>query len=263
MIPFRLSLGQWSPVIRRIDENGGGTSGPRGTIAVTFDDGPDPESTPHLLAALEDAEAHATFFVCGVRVERHPELIGALIAAGHTVYAHGWDHHLYQAAEADAAVQAMARTEALLARHRPTPRTYLLRLPYNAGLRSPAIHQAMRRFHPEVQFAWWSHAIADYQIASKPRPEEDIRQACEDTTARLMQCRDLDGGILLLHDAAITEPQESAILATRLLLPGVLAALKQRGIKGVSLQPRKATPAAARYIFRSAEPVTIRPVWAA
>jgi peptidoglycan/xylan/chitin deacetylase (PgdA/CDA1 family) len=198
-----------------------------------------------------------------VRVEQHPDLVADLIAAGHTVYAHGWDHHLYSAAEADAAVAAMARTEALLARHRPTPATYLLRLPYNAGLRSPAIHQAMRRFHPNVQFAWWSHAIADYQIAGKPRPESDIRQACEDTTARLLACRDLDGGILLLHDAAITEPHESAILATRLLLPGVLTALTQRGIRGVGLQPRPTTSSAARFIFRSQEPVTIAPRWAA
>jgi peptidoglycan/xylan/chitin deacetylase (PgdA/CDA1 family) len=186
-----------------------------------------------------------------------------LVAAGHTVYAHGWDHHLYSAAEANAAVAAMARTEALLAQHRPTPSTYLLRLPYNAGLRSAAIHRAMRRFHPDVQFAWWSHAIADYQIARENRPEPDVRQACADTTARLMQCSDLEGGILLLHDAAITEPRQGAILATRLLLPGLLAALTERGIKGVALEPRRTTPSTARFIFRSTEPVTIRPRWAA
>jgi peptidoglycan/xylan/chitin deacetylase (PgdA/CDA1 family) len=186
-----------------------------------------------------------------------------LVAAGHKVYAHGWDHQHYSAAQADDAVQAMARTETLLARHRPTPATYLVRLPYNAGLRDAAIHRAMRRFHPDVQFAWWSHAIADYQIAKKQPTETELRRACADTTARLMTSRDLEGGILLLHDAAITEPQESAILATQLLLPCVLAALKQRGIQGVSLQPRKTTSAAARFIFRSAEPVTIQPRWAA
>jgi hypothetical protein len=41
----------------------------------------------------------------------------------------------------------------------------------------------------------------------------------------------------------------------------VLKALAERGIKGVSLQPRKTTPAAARFIFRAAEPVTIEPRW--
>jgi peptidoglycan/xylan/chitin deacetylase (PgdA/CDA1 family) len=197
-----------------------------------------------------------------VRVERNPELVAALVAAGHTVYAHGWDHHHYDAAQADAAVQAMARTEALLARHRPTPATYLVRLPYNAGLRDAAIHQAMRGFHPDVQFAWWSHAIADYQIAGKDRPEAEIHLACAETTARLMASSRLEGGILLLHDAAITEPQESAILATRLLLPAVLAALKQRGLRGIALQPRRTSSSIARFVFRSREPVTIQPRWA-
>lgn len=198
-----------------------------------------------------------------MRVAQHPELVSALVAAGHAVYAHGWDHQFYRPEQAEEAVAAMARTEALLAKHRPTPATYLLRLPYNAGLRDAAIHRAMRRFHPDVQFAWWSHAIADYRIAGEGRPEADIRQACADTTARLMTSRDLEGGILLLHDAAITEPQESAVLATRLLLPEVLAALKQRGLKGVSLQPRPVTSSASRFIFRSAEPVTIQPSFAA
>jgi len=256
LIPFRLSFGHWSPVIRRIES---GT----GSIAITFDDGPDPASTPHLLAALAEAQATATFFLCGVRVEQHPELVAALVAAGHTVYAHGWDHRLYSAAEAEDAAAAMARTESLLARHRPTPPTYLLRLPFNAGIRSATIHRAMRRFHPDVQFAWWSHAIADYLIADEPRPEADIRHACDDAITRLMAEGDLDGGILLLHDAAITQPQEGAILATRLLLPGVLKALRQRGLKGVSLQPRKTKSAAARFIYRSLEPVTIMPRWAA
>lgn len=231
----------------------------RGAVAITFDDGPDPASTPHLIAALGAAGAKATFFLCGVRVAQHPDLVAALVAAGHAVYAHGWDHQFYRPDQAGEAVAAMTRTEKLLAQHRPTPATYLLRLPYNAGLRDAAIHRAMRGFHPDVQFAWWSHAIADYRIASEKRPEAELRQACADTTARLMECGDLEGGILLLHDAAITEPQESAILTTRLLLPGVLAALQQRGLKGIRLEPQPTTSAAARFIFRSREPVTILP----
>lgn len=196
-------------------------------------------------------------------MEQNPDLVAALVAAGHAVYAHGWEHRLYAATEADAAVAAMVRCEALLARHRPTPSTYLVRLPYNSGLYSAAMHRAMRRFHPDVQFAWWSHAIADYRIADKPRPEADVRRACGQTIARLMARGDVAGGILLLHDAAITQPPESAILATRLLLPDLLAALRERGLKGVALEPRQATSSAARYIFRSPEPVTIGPRWAA
>jgi len=212
---------------------------------------------------LAEANATATFFLCGVRVEQHPQLVDALVRAGHDVYAHGWDHRNYQPAEAEEAAAATARTEALLARHRPTPATYLVRLPFNAGFRSPAIHRAMRRFHPDVRFAWWSHAIADYAIADRPRPEADIRTACTDTVSGLMARPDLEGGILLLHDAAITQPQESAVLATRLLLPEVLVALGQRGIRAISLRPGKAPSPFGRFAFRSPEPVTIRPRWAA
>jgi hypothetical protein len=74
---------------------------------------------------------------------------------------------------------------------------------------------------------------------------------------------DLAGGILLLHDAAITQPQESAALATRLLLPGVLSALAARGLRGVRLEPQASQSPAARFIFRTQEPVTIGPRWAA
>lgn len=256
MIPFQLSLGDFSPVIRRIDGDGEARDP---AIALTFDDGPDPASTPHLIDALAAAGARATFFLCGVRVERHPEQVHALVAAGHEVYAHGWDHRRYGSDEADAAAAATARTEALLARHRPTPQTYLVRLPFNAGYNSAATHRAMRRFHSDVQFAWWSHAIADYLIADAVRPETELRLACADAIARLDRCRDLAGGVLLLHDAAITQPQAAAVPVTRMLLPGVLQALARRGISGVGLKPRRRHSRLERFAFRSPQPVTIRP----
>src|SRR6185295_8865368 len=57
------------------------TSGPddaRG-VALTFDDGPDPRSTPRILDALDAAGAKATFFVIGHKVEAHPELVRAIL----------------------------------------------------------------------------------------------------------------------------------------------------------------------------------------
>jgi peptidoglycan/xylan/chitin deacetylase (PgdA/CDA1 family) len=258
MIPYRLSLGDWSPVIRRLDPAPG-----LKRVALTFDDGPDPATTPFIIDALATAGAQATFFLCGVRVERHPDLVASLVAAGHEVFAHGWDHRNFSAVEAEDAAAATARTEALLAIHRPTPSTYLVRLPYNAGFRSAAIHRAMRRFHGDVRFAWWSHAIADYLIADRPRPEAELRQACSDATQRLAAYPDLDGAVLLLHDAAITQPQEPAILATRLLLPQVLEMLSAKGMAIIALPPGRHGATLQRFIFRSREPRTITPRWAA
>src|SRR4051812_3475218 len=65
---------------------------PRIVLALTFDDGPDPRGTPAVLAALAEAAATATFFVLGERVERRPEMVEAVLAAGHEVEVHGYAH---------------------------------------------------------------------------------------------------------------------------------------------------------------------------
>jgi peptidoglycan/xylan/chitin deacetylase (PgdA/CDA1 family) len=65
---------------------------PANVIALTFDDGPDPVVTPQLLRLLESHSAPATFFMCGLAAQRHPDLVRAVLAAGHAVGGHSWDH---------------------------------------------------------------------------------------------------------------------------------------------------------------------------
>lgn len=60
--------------------------------ALTFDDGPDPEWTPRLLDLLEAHGARGTFFLIGQAVARHPELVARMVAAGHAIGNHTWDH---------------------------------------------------------------------------------------------------------------------------------------------------------------------------
>lgn len=67
-------------------------TGPTDRVALTFDDGPDPASTPRFLAALDRLGWSATFFVLGDMVRRNPSLVGELLAAGHEVALHG-DRH--------------------------------------------------------------------------------------------------------------------------------------------------------------------------
>ena len=62
------------------------------TIALTFDDGPDPEWTPRLLDGLAQAEARATFFPIAPRAAAHPDLIARIIAEGHAVGLHCDEH---------------------------------------------------------------------------------------------------------------------------------------------------------------------------
>ena len=63
-----------------------------GHVALTFDDGPDPASTPRFLRCLERLEVTATFFLLGVNVEKAPALARELVQRGHEVAVHGWDH---------------------------------------------------------------------------------------------------------------------------------------------------------------------------
>jgi len=61
-------------------------------VALTFDDGPDPASTPAFLDALDDLGVRATFFVLGERLARHPEVGRAAVRRGHELGVHGWTH---------------------------------------------------------------------------------------------------------------------------------------------------------------------------
>jgi len=81
----------WWPAVRRHLPRLHGTGRPD-HVALTFDDGPDPESTPRLLDVLDDLGVRATFFVLGQMVAAAPELTRRLVADGHEVALHGWHH---------------------------------------------------------------------------------------------------------------------------------------------------------------------------
>jgi peptidoglycan-N-acetylglucosamine deacetylase len=71
--------------------------------ALTFDDGPDPELTPAILAVLARYGVHATFNVMGWNAIRHPDLVRAVLDGGHELGNHTWTHQ-------DLAVQSPAAT---------------------------------------------------------------------------------------------------------------------------------------------------------
>ncbi len=86
--PFLPKFGFFLPIICR---------GKPGTnnIALTFDDGPSPLSTPIVLELLAYHNLVATFFVVGEKIEESPELIKKIIAQGHTIGNHSWSHDYF------------------------------------------------------------------------------------------------------------------------------------------------------------------------
>jgi peptidoglycan-N-acetylglucosamine deacetylase len=105
---------------RRLKDLPTGFRGRTRSIALTFDDGPDPEVTPQVLDVLAEHGITATFFVCGLAVDRHPDLLRAIAAAGHTVGGHTWHHvdvrGLSDAAWHDEVARTHDRVETLIGR---------------------------------------------------------------------------------------------------------------------------------------------------
>ena len=83
--PFLPGFSFFLPIVSR------GRSG-QGAVAVTFDDGPDPASTPKLLALLSKYETMATFYVTGRRAEQYPHLVREIVSHGHTIGNHTYSH---------------------------------------------------------------------------------------------------------------------------------------------------------------------------
>jgi peptidoglycan-N-acetylglucosamine deacetylase len=79
-----VSIGQTGVSINR-------AGGARKYVALTFDDGPGPQ-TPAVLAELKKADVPATFFVIGANVKQNPEVLNQIVAAGHEVGVHTWNH---------------------------------------------------------------------------------------------------------------------------------------------------------------------------
>jgi peptidoglycan-N-acetylglucosamine deacetylase len=83
--PFLPEWGFFLPIISK------GQVGSTG-VALTFDDGPSPETTPLILELLASYNFKATFFVIGEKAAKYPELIREIVAAGHSIGNHSWKH---------------------------------------------------------------------------------------------------------------------------------------------------------------------------
>ena len=200
----RDTLGRWRrfPALERLESG----------VALTFDDGPDPDATPAVLDALRADGARAVFFLVGEQVEAHPELAHEVADEGHVVALHGFRHvehdELGDGARADlergaAAVAAATGVE---------PRLY--RPPY--GRFSERSYAAAGELG--LTSVYWSAWGSDWE----PIPPDRIAETA---------IRDLDpGAILLLHDSARYATRPSAA-PTAEALPAILAAMRERGLE--------------------------------
>ncbi|MFA5082307.1 MAG: polysaccharide deacetylase family protein, partial [Hydrogenophilaceae bacterium] len=190
-----------------------------GHIAITIDDGPDPEVTPQVLDLLDRHAARASFFCIGAQAQRHPELCREIVRRGHAVENHGQHHYHHfatfgprrMAREVESGQDSLAAiTGQPPCFFRPT-----------AGLRNPFLEPIL--------------AQQGLHLASWTRRGFDTRNRDADEVARRLSRGLTAGDILLLHDghAARTADGQPVILA---VLPLLLEAAAAAGLKTITLR---------------------------
>ena len=190
----------------------------RKQIALTIDDGPDPEVTPKVLDLLDRYRVKATFFCIGQQAARHPELCKMIVQRGHFIENHSQTHrHDFSLLGPKALRQELERAQHTLTQltgRRPS----FFRAP--AGLRNP--------------FLDWALAKTGLRLAAWTRRGFDTRTSDPATVLNRL-LRDLrPGAILLLHDRNCARNAEGipVILA---VLPRLLEAAEQAGLRFVTL----------------------------
>ena len=193
--------------------------GPRGArgVALTFDDGPDPISTPLVLDALDARGAKATFFVIGKKAEAHPELVRDMLRRGHAIGLHSYEHDRLFSLRPERVVRADLERGLAVLQAITGERTSWFRPPI--GHTNPILARVAEDL--DLLVVGWSVSARD----GTARAEES---AC---LARVRSGLD-DGAIVLLHDAA--ERADHSPLAPR-LVPQVLAAIDDRNLTVVPL----------------------------
>ena len=191
----------------------------RAQIAVTIDDGPDPEVTPQVLNILDAHGAKATFFCVGTNVAAYPDLAREIIRRGHAIENHSHQHGWHFALSGrDRFVREIAAAQQAITSVTGVAPTFF-RAP--AGMRNPFLDSALRCLG--LSLASWSRRGFD-TVQRNPQPVLD----------RLT--RGLAAGdILLLHDghAARTSTGTPVIVE---VLPALLDAIRSAGLHGVTLR---------------------------
>ena len=190
----------------------------RGEIAITIDDGPDPEVTPQVLEILAQHQARATFFLIGQLAQQYPELCREIIRRGHAIENHTQSHYWYFSLLGPGRTyREIQQAQSVLANIcGQTPRFFRP----TAGLRNLILQPILAQCN--VRLCSWSKRGFDTRNTDADK-----------VLARLTQ--NLQGGdILLLHDghAAVSATGNPLIVE---VLPRLLARLKQAGLRSVTL----------------------------
>ena len=192
----------------------------RKMVALSFDDGPDPDYTPRILDILREKHAPASFFVVGVNAEGHPDILRREYAEGHVIGNHTYSHPNIAVMSEDATDRQLSATQRLI--EFATGRsTTVFRPPYNADSEP----QPPAEITPILR-AQNQHYVT---IGERIDPRDWQKGITADQIVDETLSEAQNGHIVLLHDAGGDRT------ATIEALPRVIDSLRERGYDIVSL----------------------------
>lgn len=156
-------------------------------VAITFDDGPNPEYTVELLEGLQKRGVKATFFVLGAEVEKYPDIVKKIDDGGHLIGVHSYEHVNFRQIGDEAAIEQIEKTQEAI--HNVTGKyAGYIRPPYGCWKKSLDVEV------PLIEVLW---DIDPLDWATKDA----------DTVVQRILKGVTEGSIILLHDASQSSVQ--------------------------------------------------------
>ncbi|GLY03539.1 MULTISPECIES: polysaccharide deacetylase family protein [Actinoplanes] len=216
-------------------------------VALTFDDGPDPEQTPKILKMLDTYQLKAVFCLVGTQAQRHPDLVRQIVDEGHVLCNHTWNHDLSIGKKKAANITAdLQKTDAAIRAAVPDAEIPFFRAPggnFTDRLVKTAYANGQTSLYWEVDPRDWDH----------PDGESDAQRIKRIISIVKKETR--QGSIVLSHDFN----QPGTIKAYEKLLPW-LAANFEIGIPGEQQSGETPeTPASPEPSTPSTSPGTVAP----
>jgi peptidoglycan-N-acetylglucosamine deacetylase len=179
-------------------------------VALTFDDGPGPD-TEAILDVLAERQLRAAFFVVGQQVERYPSVARRIVDEGHEIGNHSFSHPMFLSQSPERTREQLARAQrAIEDATGVTPA--LARPPY--GIKTPAYFSTARALGLRV--VQWSVAGFDWKPLTAERVASHVLRGAQ------------PGAIVLLHDADSEGKRDRR--ATAASIPIIADGIRQRGL---------------------------------
>ena len=155
-------------------------------VYLTFDDGPIPEVTPKVLEILARYDVKATFFMVGENIDKHPDVFAQVVAAGHAVGNHTYNHLKGWRTPYSEYMANVAKWEEVFSRQPSAVRCQLFRPPYGKA----TLRQRRALHKMGYTLIYWDILTRDYE--STRTPEQMLRQ---------IQRNVRPGSIINFHDS--------------------------------------------------------------